>query len=178
MPQTNPVDDELVSSVQGQCNGLRTGGRRKVAQGEDGAGAPTRGGRVHHVPLSGSKACHWAGAAIGAVGAVAAESTICELGAGSTIVARAVGGVPVARIAAAACCCRENRVVGNVDRIAGKEMIEEHDPNLSGDCGPTCGLIVDDSALARLELRLHRRRHRWQRRRRWTRRRTRWTRRR
>jgi hypothetical protein len=32
-------------------------------------------------------------------------------------------------------------------------MIEEHDPNLIGDYG----LIVDDSALARIELRLHRR---------------------
>jgi hypothetical protein len=46
-----------------------------------------------------------------------------------------------------------NGVVGDVDRVAGKEMIEEHDPNLIG----VCGLVVDDSALARIELRLHRR---------------------
>ena len=151
MPKTNPVDDELVAG-RGQIKGAL--GRHKVAQGEDGAGAPPRGGRIHHVSLSGCKACRerlWAGAAISAVCAVGA---VCELGAGATIVASAVGG-PVARctLAAAAACCRKNLVVGDVDRVARKEMIEEQDPNLIGDYG----LIVDDSALARIELRLHRR---------------------
>jgi hypothetical protein len=103
------------------------------------------------VPLSVRKAWRerWAGPAIGAVGAVDTRS---ELGAGATVVASAVGGPDVAcaaRLAAAA----NNLIVGNVDRIAGKEMIEEHDPNLVGGYG----LIVDDSALARIELRLHRR---------------------
>ena len=86
-----------------------------------------------------------AGAAIGAVGAT---DTICILETGATIVAIAVGG-PVAILAASS----NNLVVGDVDRVAGKEMIEEHDSNLVG----VCGLIVDDSALARIELRLHRR---------------------
>ena len=156
MPQTNPVDDELVA-VQSQCKGVRARGRHKVAYIEDGAGAPPRGGRIHHVSLIG-RPSYRAGAAIGAVGAT---DTICKMGARATIIAIAVGG-PVAIIAAAS----NNLVVGNVDRVAGKEMIEEHDPNLIGGYG----LVVDDSALARLELRLHRRRRRERRRRRRTRR--------
>ena len=155
MPQTNPVDDELVPGLgQIKAAWVRLG-RHKVAHIEDGAGAPPRGGRVHHVSLSGCKACRErrTGAAIGAVGPVG--GAVGVLGAGATIVATSVGG-PVrraARLAAAAACCRKNLVVGDVDRIAGKEMIEEHDPNLVGGYG----LIVDDSALARIELRLHRR---------------------
>ncbi len=155
MPQTNPVDDELVAA-RGQIKAAwERLGRHKVAYIEDGAGAPPRGGRIHPVSLSGCKACRerWAGAAVGAVGAVDTRS---ELGAGATIVARAVTGPDVAcaaRLAAAAACCGNNLVVGDVDRVAGKEMIEEHDPNLIGGYG----LIVDDSAFARIELRLHRR---------------------
>ena len=156
MPQTNPVDDELVA-VQSQCKGVRARGRHKVAYIEDGAGAPPRGGRIHHVPLS-VRPSYRAGAAIGAVGAT---DTICKLGAGATIVAITVGG-PVAILAAPS----NNGVVGDVDRVAGKEMIEEHDPNLIG----VYGLIVDDSAPARIELGRHRRRRRKRRRRRRTRR--------
>ena len=152
LAQTNPVDDELVSGLR-QKNGRRTGGRHKVAYIEDGARAPPRGSRIHHVPLSGRPSCR-AGAAIGAVGAA---DTICILEAGATIVAIAVGG-PAAMLAAAS----KNGVVGDVDRVAGKEMIEEHDPNLIG----VYGLVVDDSALARIELRLHRRERRRRRRRR------------
>jgi hypothetical protein len=150
LPQTNPVDDELVAG-RGQIKAAwERLGRHKIAHIEDGAGAPPRGGRIHPVPLSGRPSWrdHRAGPAIGAVGA---SDTICKLETGATIVAIAVGG-PVA-ILAAPSCCRNNGVVGDVDRVAGKEMIEEHDPNLIG----VCGLVVDDSALARLELRLHRR---------------------
>jgi len=156
LPQTNPVDEEIVAA-HGQCKGAL--GRHKVAHVEDGAGAPPRGGRIHHVPLSG-RPSYRAGAAIGAVGAT---DTICILETGATIVAVAVGG-PVAILAAPS----NNGVVGDVDRVAGKEMIEEHDPNLIG----VYGLVVDDSAPARIELRRHRRQRRhWRRRRRARRRR-------
>jgi len=132
-----------------------------VAVGEDGAGADLRDGRVVQMRLTGSEPQRTAAA----VGAVGTEGAGLGRTARAAVVAEAVGGGS-ARLGAATL----ERSVGRVDRLARREVIEEHDRKIVG----VVVLHVDDGALALIQQRGERRerggvwrssRGRWRRRR-------------
>ena len=136
-----PVDENLISAGR---KGKRRKGTRKLAVGEDGAGADLRDGRVVQMRLAGSEPERTA-AAVGAVGTERAGS---ELTARAAVVAVAVGGGG-ARLGAATLI----RSIGRVDRSAGREVIEEHDCEVVW----AVELHVDDGALALIQQRGERR---------------------
>ena len=151
-----PVDENLISAGR---KGERLA--RKSAVGEDGAGADLRDGRVVQMRLAGSEPQRTAAA----VGAVGTERAGLGRTARAAVVAEAVGGGG-ARLGAATL----ERSVGRVDRLARREVIEEHDRKIVG----VVVLHVDDGALALIQQRGERRergrvrrpsRGRWRRRR-------------
>ena len=134
-----PVDEDLISLGR---KGKRRA--RKLAVGQDGAGADLRDGRVVQMRLAGSEPERTAPA----VGAVGTERAGSELTARAAVVAVAVGGGG-ARLGAATLI----RSIGRVDRSAGREVIEEHDCEVVW----AVELHVDDGALALIQQRGERR---------------------